>query len=374
MTKRPSLSTALSYRDPEAALKFLEAAFGFAPAMIIRHDGKIVHSEMTLGDGLIMVGSEWDDAHKSPASLDAKNTQSVHVHLTEDVDAPLRPRPGRRRRRRTGADRPILRGTDRARDPEGHIWTFGQTVKAMKAAEWDKLGGVTSGAPGLRILNPLQSRKPCFRHAARRTKAPLSADGSIMRPTRLAPILLAIGVMACDWGHPSSSSAAPNDGQYQLAQAGPVARVAPSTKQEMQLSFAGVSKKASPAVVNVYAQRVVRGVAVDPFWRQFGINMGVPQETRAAIARLGSAGARRWRDRHQSPRRRKRRGDESRAGRSARVRRQIVARRSARRSRRAAHRHEGRKTADARVRRYAFARCRRSRHRHRQSVRPVAGL
>jgi hypothetical protein len=32
--------------------------------------------------------------------------------------------------------------TYRARDPEGHIWTFGQTVKAMAPEEWDKAGGV----------------------------------------------------------------------------------------------------------------------------------------------------------------------------------------------------------------------------------------
>ena len=31
--------------------------------------------------------------------------------------------------------------TYRARDPEGHIWTFGQTVTAMTPAEWDKAGG-----------------------------------------------------------------------------------------------------------------------------------------------------------------------------------------------------------------------------------------
>jgi uncharacterized glyoxalase superfamily protein PhnB len=30
----------------------------------------------------------------------------------------------------------------RARDPEGHIWTFGQTVKVMTLAEHDEAGGV----------------------------------------------------------------------------------------------------------------------------------------------------------------------------------------------------------------------------------------
>jgi uncharacterized glyoxalase superfamily protein PhnB len=146
MFKRPSFSSAVTYRDPEAAMLFLQAAFGFEPAMIIRGpDGLMAHTEMTFGDGLIMVSSEWNDAHRSPASLDARNTQSVHVFLNEDVDAHCA-------RARAAGARIVLEPTDqfygertyRACDPEGHIWTFGQTVTSMKAAEWDKAGGVTT--------------------------------------------------------------------------------------------------------------------------------------------------------------------------------------------------------------------------------------
>jgi len=34
--------------------------------------------------------------------------------------------------------------TYRARDPEGHIWTFSVTVKRMTPAEWDKVSGFTT--------------------------------------------------------------------------------------------------------------------------------------------------------------------------------------------------------------------------------------
>jgi hypothetical protein len=34
--------------------------------------------------------------------------------------------------------------TYRAVDPEGHIWSFGQTVKHMTSEEWDKAAGVTT--------------------------------------------------------------------------------------------------------------------------------------------------------------------------------------------------------------------------------------
>jgi serine protease Do len=52
-------------------------------------------------------------------------------------------------------------------------------------------------------------------------------------------------------------------------------RVAPTSAQQMQLSFASVVKKTAPAVVNVYTKRQVRNpFADDPFFRRF---FGVPR-------------------------------------------------------------------------------------------------
>ena len=143
---RPSLSSALSYLDPKAAFQWLETAFGFEPTMVISDaDGNLLHSEMTFGDGLIMVGSEWSDETRSPKSLGGKTTQTVHIHLKEDVDAHCE------RARAAGAE--ILMEpaeqfygdrTYRARDPEGHVWTFSQTVREMTPAEWDEAGGVVT--------------------------------------------------------------------------------------------------------------------------------------------------------------------------------------------------------------------------------------
>ena len=59
-----------------------------------------------------------------------------------------------------------------------------------------------------------------------------------------------------------------SDAQLILAQAGPT-RASPSSRAEMQLSFAPVVARASPAVVNVYAQRVVRSMSRDPFFGRF---------------------------------------------------------------------------------------------------------
>ena len=64
------LRSALFYRDPRAALAWLEAAFGFELFMLLETaDGEIVHSEMRFGDGAIMVGSEWSADHQSPVSV-----------------------------------------------------------------------------------------------------------------------------------------------------------------------------------------------------------------------------------------------------------------------------------------------------------------
>jgi len=142
---RPSISSALSYKDPKRALRWLEEAFGFEPFMVILGpNDELMHSEMRFGDGVIMVGSEWSPAHRSPANLDGLNTQTVHVQLKENVDAHCE------RARKAGARIAMEPTTQfygdrtyRAVDPEGHIWSFGQTVQSMTPKEWDaKMPGI----------------------------------------------------------------------------------------------------------------------------------------------------------------------------------------------------------------------------------------
>jgi uncharacterized glyoxalase superfamily protein PhnB len=142
------LASAISYQDSKAAFRWLEQAFGFEPLFVLLDaDGNLAHSEMGYGASTLMVGNEWSGDHKSPKSIGGKNTQSVHVQLgaCEDIDAHCE------RARSAGAD--IIAApetqfygdrTYRARDPEGHIWTFGVTVEAKTAEEWDAEGGFTT--------------------------------------------------------------------------------------------------------------------------------------------------------------------------------------------------------------------------------------
>lgn len=143
---RPSVIPALSYTDARKAFDWLQAAFGFEPEMAIEDgDGNLVHSELRIGGGLIMVGSEWHENTKSPLNTDQRCTTTTHIHLEEDIDAHCE------RARAAGAE--ILMEpetqfygdrTYRARDHEGHIWTFGQTVKVVQPEEWDAAIGTTT--------------------------------------------------------------------------------------------------------------------------------------------------------------------------------------------------------------------------------------
>lgn len=135
--RRATLMSAVSYRDPKAALRWLEAAFGFELSMVIEDaDGNLAHSEMRFGDSVVMVGSEWSENHRSPVGLGGKNTQSIHIHIDTDIHAHCA------RARAAGAE--ILMepetqfygdATYRCRDPEGHVWTIGQTVTAVSREE-----------------------------------------------------------------------------------------------------------------------------------------------------------------------------------------------------------------------------------------------
>jgi uncharacterized glyoxalase superfamily protein PhnB len=139
-----SLAAALFYRDPWAALAWLEQAFGFERSMVISDaDGELAHSQMTFGNSYLMIGREWIDYTVSPAGVGGRNTQLLHVQLEEDIDAHCA------HAREAGAE--ILQEpadqfygdrTYRARDPEGHVWTFAMNVRPFSVEESEKATGL----------------------------------------------------------------------------------------------------------------------------------------------------------------------------------------------------------------------------------------
>lgn len=147
--QRNSLTPSLSYKDPRAAVEWLEKAFGFELAFVVTDDkGEIGHAELRHDDGLLMLGGEWTENVRSPLSLGGKTTQSVHVHLRQGIDAHCA------RAKAAGAvivadleDQFYGDRTYRALDPEGHMWTFGQRVKEVSIAEMEKASGLKIRTP-----------------------------------------------------------------------------------------------------------------------------------------------------------------------------------------------------------------------------------
>ena len=142
----PSFIPSVVYRDQRAALDWLEKAFGFEPSeVLVDSKGNIAHAQMTYGDGVVMVGSEWPawDWCKSPASADGVNTQRIHVRVERDIDGHCA------RARAAGAviamepaDQFYGDRTYMAVDPEGHHWTFSQTVANPSRGEQEKASGL----------------------------------------------------------------------------------------------------------------------------------------------------------------------------------------------------------------------------------------
>src|SRR6516164_5444145 len=142
--ERRSFTTAVYYRDAFAALDWLEEAFGFERSMVITDaDGKLAHSEMRFGDGSIKVGTEWAHYTASPVAVGGKNTQSVRVHLLNGIDAHCaRARAAGAVILREPADQFYGERVYSARDPEGHVWTFDQTVRPVSREEAEKASGL----------------------------------------------------------------------------------------------------------------------------------------------------------------------------------------------------------------------------------------
>jgi uncharacterized glyoxalase superfamily protein PhnB len=101
---------------------------------------------MSWEGGVVMVGNEWTDEHRSPASINGLMTQTVHIQIPEGqgtLDAHCE------RARAAGmviiaepetqfyGDR-----TYRCKDPEGHVWTVSQTVEATDPADWERKAGL----------------------------------------------------------------------------------------------------------------------------------------------------------------------------------------------------------------------------------------
>jgi uncharacterized glyoxalase superfamily protein PhnB len=124
----PRITPYLLYADLEGALTWLARAFGFQERLRDKNpEGRLVHAEMELGDGVIMMGCP------GPQFMNPKRlghvTQYLYVRV-DDIDKHFE------RAVQAGAvvlEKPADQhyGDRRygAEDPEGHRWYFAQSKR-----------------------------------------------------------------------------------------------------------------------------------------------------------------------------------------------------------------------------------------------------
>lgn len=127
---RSTIIPTLRYRNAPAAIEWLCRVFGMTRHAVYEGaHGMIDHAQLTLGGGMIMLGSARDDSYgrgfKAPDELGGVETRSSYI-VAADVDAVYA------RAQEAGATvvRP-LKDTGygsrefTVRDPEGHSWSVG---------------------------------------------------------------------------------------------------------------------------------------------------------------------------------------------------------------------------------------------------------
>lgn len=126
---KTTLIPTLRYHDAPKMIDWLQAAFGFKKHLVVEDDkGGVAHAQLTLGNGMIMLGSARDDEfgllQSTPKKLGGL-TQSPYI-VVEAVDAACE------QARKAGAEI-VMEPEDQeyggrafsCLDPEGHLWNFG---------------------------------------------------------------------------------------------------------------------------------------------------------------------------------------------------------------------------------------------------------
>jgi uncharacterized glyoxalase superfamily protein PhnB len=118
------------YRNAPAAIDWLCQVFGFERKAVYEgENGTIAHAELTLGNGMIMLGSSKDDEHgrgfKSPDELGGVETRSVYLVVADADAAYARAVAAGGVVIRPLVDTPYGSREFAVKDPEGHSWSAG---------------------------------------------------------------------------------------------------------------------------------------------------------------------------------------------------------------------------------------------------------
>lgn len=128
--QKPTIIPTLRYKNARAMIDWLKTAFGFQEHLVVPgDDDNIAHAQLTMGNGMIMLGSSVDDEfgrlQQAPGSPTGPVFQSPYI-IVEDIDKHYK------RAMEAGAVIAMpLKAEDYGGknyscwDPEGHLWNFG---------------------------------------------------------------------------------------------------------------------------------------------------------------------------------------------------------------------------------------------------------
>jgi PhnB protein len=124
----PRITPYLYYEDVARAAEWLVRAFGFRERMRMPGpDGTVMHAELEIADGVIMMGCPGPD-YRNPKRL-GQTSQNVYVYV-DDIDKHYaRAREAGARILQEPADQFYGDRRYGAEDPEGHQWYFAQHVR-----------------------------------------------------------------------------------------------------------------------------------------------------------------------------------------------------------------------------------------------------
>ncbi len=136
----------LIYADVAKAADWLCDVFGFTERLRAGgKDGTVGHAQLSIGLGGVMLGASRTDGtqFRPPRANEVSQSLSVHV---EDVDRHYQRATTRGARiLQPPATYPYGERQYTAEDPEGHRWTFSQTVADVNPNEWGATASDLSG-------------------------------------------------------------------------------------------------------------------------------------------------------------------------------------------------------------------------------------
>ena len=121
----------LRYRDTPAAIDWLCEVFGFECQFAIPGTGDAVaHAQLTLGEGMIMLGSVNDEGEygrllAQPDEIGGRETQTVYLQVDDADRVCERARNAGAAILQEPADTEFGTRGFLCRDPEGHVWNVG---------------------------------------------------------------------------------------------------------------------------------------------------------------------------------------------------------------------------------------------------------